>query len=381
MSWSSQRYIAQGLAHHRDPELLKRAAKEIEKSVYRTPRVPAVLTLAHLAKRSGVDYRRVRDLTARSDPYSYSYFRIRKRSGGHRLISVPSPDLLKVQSWIHHYILTSIKPHPACYSFLPKVSIRDCAAVHVGSRWIIKVDISAFFGSISERDVFDVFRSFGHSPLVSFEMARLTTDAPIFSKRFNKIPWKRPAGRYKIGDYSSTRVGFLPQGAPSSPLLSNFVMREIDTKLAATAEQLALRYTRYSDDLTFSTTGNFDRDRAKQLIHTVERVISIKGLRLNGSKTRIIPPGGRRVVLGLLVDGSEPCLTKKFRDNIRMHLHYMKTYGVATHAQRRGFDSISGLHRHLKGLVDYARSINEQYAAEALSAFNALDWPNASAGE
>jgi len=337
--------------------------------------VPAVLTLAHLAKRCGVEYPKLRRIVARHETY-YTYFRIRKRSGGHRLISVPEAELLWVQKWIHTHILSKAKAHPACFSFLPKTSIRDCAAQHRGARWVIKIDISAFFGSISERDAFDVFLRLGYRPLVSFEMARIVTDAPRFSKRYAAAPWKRTPGSYMISKYSEENVGFLPQGAPTSPLLSNLFMLDFDLQLEALAAHHGLRYSRYSDDMTFSAHGEYSRERAKKLVHAVAEVIRAKGLRINTSKTRIIPPGGRRVVLGLLVDGAEPRLSRKFRDTLRMHIYHMKKHGVQAHADRRGFDSVSGLYRHVKGLLDYAKSIDQSYWQKMSKTFADIVWPN-----
>lgn len=375
MSWSSQRYAAKGRAEGRDPELLKTAAREIERSVYGNPAVPAVLTLAHLATRCGVDYLKLRSFVARNEK-CYTYFRIRKRSGGHRLISVPEADLLCVQKWIHAYILSKAKSHPACFSFLPKTSIRDCAVQHRGAKWVIKVDISAFFGSISERDAFDVFVRLGYRSLVAFEMARIVTDAPRSSKRYAASPWKRASGSYTITQYMNSRVGFLPQGAPTSPLLSNLFMIDIDSQLEALAVKHGLRYTRYSDDMTFSTRGEYSRERAKKLVHAVAAIVRVKGLRINTSKTRIIPPGGRRVVLGLLTDGVEPRLSRKYRDALRMHIYHMRKHGVQNHAERRGFDSVSGLYRHVKGLLDHAKSIDHSYWQRMSSAFAEIIWPN-----
>jgi RNA-directed DNA polymerase len=375
MSWSSQRYIAKGLADGRDLKLLQTAASEIERSIYGNPTVPAVLTLAHLANRCGVDYLKLRSIVARNGSH-YSYFRIRKRSGGHRLISVPEAELLWVQKWIHTHILSKAKAHPTCFSFLPKTSIRDCAAQHRGAKWVIKVDISAFFGSISERDAFDVFVMLGYRPLVAFEMARIVTDAPRFSKRYMAAPWKRALGNYAITQYVEAKVGFLPQGAPTSPLLSNLFMIDVDQELEALAGQRGLRYSRYSDDMTFSTHGEFSRERAKKLVHAVAAIVRTKGLRINTAKTRIIPPGGRRVVLGLLVDGAAPRLSRKFRDVLRMHIFHMKKNGVQIHADRRGFDSVSGLYRHVKGLLDYAKSIDQSYWRKMSTAFADIVWPN-----
>jgi RNA-directed DNA polymerase len=292
------------------------------------------------------------------------------------MISLPEADLLWVQKWIHTHILSKAKAHPACFSFLPKTSIRDCASQHRGAKWVIKVDISAFFGSISERDAFNVFVSLGCRSLVAFEMARIVTDAPLNSKRYLATPWKRTPGTYTITQYMNSRVGFLPQGAPTSPLLSNLFMLDVDRQLEALAAQHGLRYSRYSDDMTFSTRGKFGRLRAKKLVHAIASIIRAKDLRINTVKTSIIPPGGRRLVLGLLVDGTEPRLSRKYRDTLRMHIYHMKKHGVQIHAERRGFDSISGLYRHVKGLLDHAKSIDEGYWRKMSAGFAEIVWPN-----
>jgi RNA-directed DNA polymerase len=223
---------------------------------------------------------------------------------------------------------------------------------------------------------FDVFVKLGYGSLIAFEMARIVTDSPRSSKRYLSAPWKRDFGNYLITHYASSKVGFLPQGAPSSPLLSNLFMISIDQQLEVLATQHGLRYSRYSDDMTFSTNGKYSRERAKKLVHAVAAVIRTKGLRVNTRKTSIIPPGGRRVVLGLLVDGSEPRLSRKFRDTLRMHIYHMKKQGVQLHAERRGFDSVSGLYRHVKGLIDYAKSIDGSYWRVVSIEFAKIVWPN-----
>jgi RNA-directed DNA polymerase len=109
-------------------------------------------------------------------------------------------------------------------------------------------------------------------------MARIATDAPLFSKRYMAAPWKRALGNYAITQYTDEKVGFLPQGAPTSPLLSNLFMIDIDCQLEALAAQHDLRYSRYSDDMTFSTRGEYSREQAKKLVHAVAAVIRAKGL-------------------------------------------------------------------------------------------------------
>src|SRR5258708_7345791 len=106
MTWSSQQYIADGEAAGIDPTILQNAVDQIERIVVPHPKLPALLTLNHLAKRTGADYLTLRSVV-RDSAGSYRHFRIRKRSGGHRVISVPEPTLMMVQRWIAVYILNS----------------------------------------------------------------------------------------------------------------------------------------------------------------------------------------------------------------------------------------------------------------------------------
>jgi RNA-directed DNA polymerase len=379
MAWSSQQYIADGAADGIDATILQNAVHQIEQVIVPHPELPALLSLMHLAVRSGADYEILRSVISCSDEF-YQHFRIRKRSGGHRLISVPDPTLMMAQRWIATYILNSQPIHHCSFAFAPKASIVRCAMRHVGARWLIKLDVTAFFGSISEIQVYRVFRSLGYQPLVAFELSRLTTHAPLKSNRYQLPPWQAKAHPSPIRDYWRGRIGYLPQGAPTSPMLSNLIMRDADAELEAIAKEYGVRYTRYSDDLTFSTANNFDRARARKLIWNVHDVLQRIGLRINPRKTTVVPPGGRKVVLGLLVDGALPRLSRDFRSTLRQHLYYLEEFGPAAHAKKRGFDSIWGLYRHVRGLIDFANMIEPTYAQSLLVQFHAADWPFDSLG-
>jgi RNA-directed DNA polymerase len=135
-----------------------------------------------------------------------------------------------------------------------------------------------------------------------------------------------------------------------------------------------VRYTRYSDDLTFSTPSGFDRVRARNLIWKVHGVLRRIGLHVNHRKTAVVPPGGRKVVLGLLVDGALPRLTRDFRSTLRQHLYYLERRGPVEHARRRGFSSIWGMYRHIRGLIDFANMVEPTYAQAMLSRFDAVAW-------
>jgi RNA-directed DNA polymerase len=374
MDWSSQRYIMTGRSLGRSDQLLDAAVAAIENVIVPTPALPALLTLNHLATRTGVRYQDLRRfVSGRID--AYKHFRIRKRSGGHRLISIPDPALMIVQRWLTAHILNYLPVHHCSYAFKPEASIKKCAGRHVGARWLIKMDVAGFFGSISEIQVYRVFRALNYGRLISFELARLTTYAPVTSPRYLHRTWRGKRHPSPIHTYGRERLGYLPQGAPTSPMLSNLIMRDADREIETIARKAGLRYTRYSDDLTFSTSGEFSRESAKKIIKDVSAILRRMGLQPNPRKTTIVPPGGRKVVLGLLVDGPEPRLPKEFKSRLRQHLYYLERLGPWEHTKNRSFDSIWGMHRHIRGLIDYAKMIEEDYASLMKKRLDAVSWP------
>ncbi|PIY00499.1 MAG: RNA-directed DNA polymerase [Hydrogenophilales bacterium CG_4_10_14_3_um_filter_58_23] len=376
--WSSQHYRMNAKEHGLSKETIDAAIAQTIAVVEGPHKLPAILTLGHLALRTGVDYVALRGLLTGSCCHQYRHFKIRKRVNGpektirYRKISVPTPDLYRVQRWIAVHVLRSVPVHGASHAFSPGNSIVKCAEKHCGAKWMVKLDILDFFGSISEMQAYRVFHSLGYQPLVSFEMARLCTYRPKHDVPPNFVlpRYQIPSGRVKkrnrvIESYNHPYMGILPQGAPTSPMLANLAMRDIDEKILSIANRFGLQYTRYSDDLTFSTRNDFDRQQASLLIQEIANLLIKRGLMLNRQKTAIIPPGARKIVLGLLVDGDLPRLSRPFKDRIRQHLYYLEKFGPDQHVSKRCFDSVGGFFRHLKGLIDFANMIEPQYARES----------------
>jgi RNA-directed DNA polymerase len=372
--WSPQHYIDDGIAKGLDRGLLERAVSQIENIISTDPDRPALLTLRHLAERASVNYLTLRSLVASSRIQAYRFFRIRKRTGGHRLISVPNADLIKVQRWIAAYVLNPLPVHHCSFAFKPTSSIYRAAMQHCGARWLVKMDVSGFFGSISEIQVYRVFWELRYQPLIAFELARLTTHALPGSARYKSDVWQARRHSSPISEYTLPYVGFLPQGAPTSPMLSNLVMRDTDAAIEAIARAAGVRYTRYSDDLTFSTRAEFGRSQAAALIANVTRALVPVGLRPNTRKTVVVPPGGRKVVLGLLVDGARPKLSREFRSLLRQHLYYLERFGPAAHAAARGFDTISGMYRHIRGKIDFANMVDQDFAVPLKARLEKISW-------
>lgn len=336
------------------PELVERALAQA-----RAPEengLPAILTLSHLAHITGSGYASLRTIVERqNDPYKP--FKIAKRKGGVRVIAAPEPNLALVQRWIATKILSKLPVHHASGAYALGSSTKRCAVRHLGASWLIKVDIHDFFESISERAVYRVFRSAGYQPLVSLELARLCTRLPHGDESQNP-KWqlkRREAGTIK--PYKTWALGHLPQGAPTSPMLANLASYRLDVALQALADRYSLTFTRYSDDIAFSTGGHFSHKEAGQLLVEIERIFKTAGHALHRKKISISPPGARKIFLGVLVHGTKPRLSKEYRRKLADHVRGIEIFGLSSHAEHRHFDSLWGMVRHIQGLLSYAEYV------------------------
>lgn len=375
--WSPQSYKTKGLAEGLLEDLLETAITQSEAVINSPYSLPSILSLNHLACRTGIHYQELRNFVNRKNHDSYRKFSIQKRSGGRRFIHVPARNLMHVQRWLNEYVLKKVPVHPASYAFTKGSSIKKCAAKHCGAKWLIKIDIKDFFESVSEIQVFRLFKELGYQPLISYELARLCT-APTshISPRRHYKHWRTREFNEVIPEYDETLLGYLPQGAATSPLISNLIMRDSDKKLSEIATKYRLTYTRYSDDLSFSTRSkDFGRAKALEVVFEVYKVLSKAGYRPQLRKTKIIPPGSKKVILGLNVDCVEPRLQKEYKDRIKQHLYYIEKLGISEHVSNRGFDSIWGLKSHLRGMIDYANMIEPDYSKKMLDKFYEVDWP------
>lgn len=354
-------YRREGLARGRSEELIARALADAEKVEGRG--CAAVLTLGHLAHRTGVPYKYLRSIvTRREDPYRE--FNIHRKKGRMpRLISAPLPSLMKVQRWILDEILSSLPAHSSSYAYETGKSIRTCAERHVGAKWLVKMDLHDFFHSVTEKAVFDVFEGMGYSRLVALELSRLCTRSSRFLLTPNLSRYQVPHRFYSaIPDYQTSYLGFLPQGAPTSGAIANQVALSLDKRLSRLANRENYVYTRYADDLVFSSVGDFDRINAIHLIRRVTSVTENCGFVVHRRKTSIVTPGARKIVLGLLVDTDRVRLPKEISGRIATHVRGVEKFGLPNHRVHRGFSSSFGFIRHVEGLLAYAHDVDPAWA-------------------
>ncbi len=224
----------------------------------------------------------------------YQYWTIPKRDGGQRLISSPKPILKKTQRWILRQIAERLPVHGAAHGFLPGRSVYSNAAVHAGARQIIKFDIRHFYPTVTWRRVKGLFRKGGYGEQVATVLALLCTEAPRELLELDGKPYHVASGPRA-----------LPQGAPTSPALSNTVCLRLDCRLSGLTQKLGFRYTRYADDLTFSWHA-LEPPPLGRLLRGVHLILKAEGFIPHPDKTRVLRHGRRQTVTGLVVNAAPP---------------------------------------------------------------------------
>lgn len=234
----------------------------------------------------------------------YRRFRIAKKTGGDRLISAPMPRLKAAQHWILEHIVSRVPLHDAAHGFVPGRSIVSNAAPHVGRAVVVNLDLKDFFPSIGFPRIWGQFKALGYSPAVSTILALLCTEPAIDEVTLDGRTW-----------YVARGERFLPQGAPTSPALTNLLCRRLDRALTTLAGASGFTYTRYADDLTFSGDAA-DSDDVGKLLRRVRHLVEREGFSVHPDKTRVLRRGRRQEVTGLTVNhrvGVERATLRRFR--------------------------------------------------------------------
>ena len=319
--------------------------------------MPAIHSLKHLSVLSGVEYALLRAIVERrAKPYREIV--VPKSSGGHRILYAPQDELMALQRWVLHEVLLNVDDHPNNFAYKKKVTALECAEKHVGANWMVKADIHNYFPSVREESVFRVFEGLNYSRLVSFELARLCTWPIGFARR---QPNKRTASWSPQLPYQPLRGGRLPQGAPTSGALANAATVQLDQAIALFAEKQGLVYTRYSDDIVISGSDPFDRQRSAHLLRSLGRIVTASGYSLHEQKSRIVPPGARKVVLGMLIHDDRVRALPERRRRVDAYIHGVRQYGLLSYSMRVGFDSGPAFINHVDGWLSYLGHIEPDW--------------------
>ncbi|MDY0979822.1 reverse transcriptase family protein [Stenotrophomonas sp. CFBP8994] len=328
----------------------------------------------HLAKLTNCPWRILRSVVRR-ESHPYQIFQIRKRSGGNRLICAPHSILMRAQRWIHDKILLSpgalARLSSASSAYAPGCSIISNAKRHVGAKWMVKLDIKDFFESVSERQVYHVFKDLGYPSLLSFELARMCTRvAPARANgtlrpREYKWRWTNTA-RVAAAPHADIRdLGHLPQGAPSSGMLANLAFAPQDREIEKIAEEYGGEYSRYADDIVISL-GEVTKVDCERILSRVARVVTLAGYRVNHTKTRVYGPGSRKIVTGLVVNDNVPRLTRQYKDDLSLCLYHIGRHGLLSHMAVRHSVKPLGYLNHIVGKILFAHSVEPAFGRRCM---------------
>lgn len=341
-------------------------------------KLPVIFTLRHLSHITDVDYSLLRKtVMRRREMANYRMFPVRKHSGGWRYIHQVSRDLFKVQQFINSEILQKLSPHPSSFAFHSNGGIKACASQHCNARWLFQYDLKDFFYFINEKNIYTIFKDSGYRSLLAFELARLCTTTHLPNHLLHYIKQDSHfLNNYNFYNDIKSRIGVLPQGAPTSPMLSNLVAYKLDELLTKLSEEYGLVYTRYADDITFSSIDDYSVQHSRFRLHReIVKIIRQNGFCENTKKTRISGPGARKLVLGLLVDGCEPRLSKEMYKRIERLLYASNKYGIIEVAKNEKFDTPYGLYNHLAGLVSFVNDVDKNRWQEFNDLFSKINNP------
>jgi retron-type reverse transcriptase len=301
--------------------------------------LPIISTPAQLAAALKISVPQLRWLAFHTEVATrthYVHFTVPKRSGGVRTLSAPHRRLATAQNWILTTILERLPIESAAHGFIPKRSILTNASAHVGRQVVLNMDLEAFFPSITFARVRSVFYRCGYSPAVASILALLCTECPRKQVQY--------AGQTY---FVATGPRGLPQGACTSPALSNQVARRLDKRLQGLAKTFNLSYTRYADDLTLS--GNEDlKERIGYMMARVRHIAEDEGFVVNEKKSRVQRRNSAQQVTGLVVN-DRPGVPRKMVRRLRAILHRAKKEGLA--AQNR--EDRPNYSSWLQGMIAY----------------------------
>lgn len=260
---------------------------------------------------------------ARSASHRYKTYRIPKRSGGERTIHHPSKELKAVQRWLLRYVVSDFPVHEAAMAYRTNVGIRMNALAHAGSRYLLRVDIRDFFPSITADDIAGLLHQ-------------------------ERPDWAEVDNEFFVALVCRERI--LTIGAPTSPALSNSVCHDLDTRLSATVKQRGVAYTRYADDLFFSTRRSGVMWDIPELVEALLRELPIPSrLRVHPEKTRHSSMRGKRQVTGLvLTPRGRVTIGRERKRKIRAMIHQYEALSPVAR-------------RELAGLLAFAKGVEPDF--------------------
>ena len=264
-------------------------------------------------------------------PKRFRTFHIRKKSGGFREIKAPCRQLYVILSCVNILLKFIYEPSDVAMGFASGRSVLKNAQIHVGHNYVFNIDLKDFFPSIPQARVWK----------------RLQLAPFNFSKEIANIL----AGLCCSYD-ANVKANVLPQGSPASPLLTNAICDKLDRRMKGVAKRFGLHYSRYADDMTFSSMHNVYQE-GSEFRAEIQRIISEQGFRMNESKTRLQKRGSRQEVTGLTVNAIAN-VSRKYISDLRWILSVWEKEGYA-----KAYALFYPKYKHEKGYIKKGEPVME----------------------
>lgn len=240
--------------------------------------------------------------------HRYKQFKIKKKSGGFRLITAPrNQSFMLILKYINEIFKTIYSPSKYAMGFTEGRSVVTNASIHKGHNYVFNIDLKDFFPSIHQARIWK----------------RLQLE-PLFLKQPIANVIAGLCSMKEVQEDGSVRY-VLPQGAPTSPIITNMICDKLDHRLGGLARRFGVKYSRYADDITFSSMHNVYQP-SSTFRTELKRIIESQGFVLNEAKTRLQKLGARQEVTGIIISDKLNVPQKYVRD-IRNILFIWKKYG------------------------------------------------------
>ena len=282
-------------------------------------------------KKHKITAKQLRYFSMAKTPKRYKTFQIRKKSGGIREINAPCYQLKVILYFLNKLLKAIYTPNESAMGFAEGRSVVTNAQQHIGCHYVFNIDLENFFPSIPQSRVWK----------------RLQLPPFNFSQEIANVV----AGLCCHPNAEGT-MNVLPQGAATSPILTNAICEKLDRRMRGVAKRFGLHYSRYADDMTFSSMHNVYREGHEFRLE-IKRIIEEQGFKMNDKKTRLLRNGRRQEVTGLTVNSSVN-VSRKYIKYLRWILHIWEKEGYA-----KAYSEFYPRYKHDKGYIKKGEPIME----------------------
>lgn len=287
----------------------------------------------HLKKDLLINQHESMRLIARA-PYAYKKYNISKANGGVRKISQPAKETKYIMNWLVAKVFTQLPIHESATAYYKGCSVKANAEHHMRNKYMVKFDFKNFFPSIGIQDILHHLTKH-HIDKFDFDKESLVQIARVCCI-------KDPHSKFGLS---------LSVGSPASPVLSNSVMYEFDSKISKWSKDNNVVYTRYADDLTFSTNEKGLCFNIKDVINLFLKEIEYPSLSLNEAKTIYVSKRGRRQITGVVVNNENNLSLGRKRKRVLSSLIHKLSLGQLNEEERA----------YLQGMLGFAKDVEPTF--------------------